>query len=332
MRGSLYYLFGLAWLPFWGLFVTGLAADFQEDFATDPADRGWQAHGDASRFRWDADAGALEVTWDSRRPNSYYALLLPEPLTKEDDFRFGFNLRLDAYEAGIDPLKPGTFQIALGLINLAQATAAGFQRGVFLHSTNLVEWTWFGAAAGISPSISPAIVPADGRLPWGYRDSFVNLDAGSLYGFELTYTAADRRLGLVMTVDGGPGPELQPVILPASFTDFRVDALSINSYSDAGQDPRFAGSVLATGWIDDLTWTLPAPAVGRLRWVTMADVAGVSLMTRTGWNYQLESSTDLRTWAVAGPVVGGTGGEKVLPDTATGDGDERFYRVKATRP
>lgn len=307
-------------------------ASGKEDFASDPAARGWRTVGDPALFRWDASRGALAATWDSRRPNTFFALPLAAPLTKADDFAFGFTLRLDSVQAGIDPAKPGTFEIAAGLVNLAQASAPGFQRGVFLRSTNLVEWTWFPAAQGISSSVSPAVVPADGRLPWGYADSFVELGTSDDYAFRLAYTAADRTLRLSMTVSGVPGPALEPVVLPEGFRDFSVDALAVSSYADTGQDPRYAGSVLATGWVDDVWWEVPPPPLGVVRIREEGGTVLVTAATRAGWTYGLESSADLGAWTPRGGELPGTGGEVVFRADGGSTAPANFFRVRAWRP
>ena len=300
-----------------------------EDFSSDPAQRGWRMVGDTSAFHWDAAAGALSATWDSRRPNAFFALPLATPLTKADDFSFGFKLRLTDIQPGVDPSKPGTFELAAGWLQLAQAAAPGFERGVFLRSTNLVEWTWFPSAQGVSASVSPAIVPADGRLPWGYSDSYMELAVETDYRFRLDYTGSDHTLRSTVTVDGEPGPGLQPLVLPGDFTDFRVDALSITSYSDAGQSPRFAGSILATGWIDDVTWEVPGPPVGTIR--IRDDGVGpvVSVGTRVGWTYSLESSGDMASWSKIGNALEGTGSEVVFHADGGPPGEARFFRVGA---
>lgn len=321
----------------WGACLAALAMPamardgFVEEFDAEPALRGWQAWGDASAFRWEA-AGWLGVEWDSTRPNGFFARELAGPVTERDDFSFGFDLLLDAHAVGVAPGKPGTFQMAVGLVRRADAIQPGFRRGVFLASRNLVEWAWFGSEPSglISASISPVVVPADGRLPWGYADSFVEPRLGVRYGFDLAYTAADRTLRVAMTEDGVPGPALRAVVVPQGFAGFEVDALSVNAYSDAGQDPRYAGSLRASARIDRLRWNGPGPVIAGLRVDATPRGARVRCGTRAGWRYTLQASDDLQAWAaVAGPVTA-DGGEVTLEDAA--GQAHRLYRVEARRP
>lgn len=320
--------------------ILGLAAgdvsgeSFSEGFEQSPRERGWEIVGDATLFRWDAAAGGLGVTWDSSRSNSFFLRRLAAPVTPSDDFAFGFDLTLSQHAVGTAPGKPGTFQIAMGLINVADAMDPGFQRGVFLRSRNLVEWTWFAAQpdGAIAASLSPAIVPADGRLPWGYSDSFVQLETGVRYGFGLRYTATNRTLRIAMTADGVALPDPAPVVLPRSFTRFRVDALSIHSYSDAGQDPRYAGSVHAVGIVDDVWWQGPGSPVGPVRLQGQGSGRRVVTATRSGWVYWLEGSDDLKGWGRIGAEVPGTGGDVAFEDPETGGGEHRFYRVGGRLP
>lgn len=307
---------------------------FSEDFSVNPLESGWAIAGDASLFQWDPASQSLAVTWDSSRTNSYFHRRLPTVLTMADDFAFGFDLELSKHEVGAAPDKPGTFQIALGLIRLDDATAPGFQRGVFLRSRNLVEWAWFGTQpdGAISASLSPAIVPADGRLPWGYSDTYRVPETGVRYGFELSYAATNRTLRIQMTINGEAAVPPAPVVLPRNFTGFRVDALSINSYSDGGQDPRYAGSVLASGRIDNLHWTGPGPAVEQLRYEGNDLLRRVVVSTRRGWRYQLKASSSLNEWIDVSPSIDGTGGELTLEDLTKVLAPQRYYRVEASLP
>jgi len=136
------------------------AVTFQEDFASDPLTRNWWAYGDGSLFRWNATNGVLEVTWDSSRPNSYFALPLDTVVSRADDFSFGFDLRLWDITIGTSPGKPFTFQLAVGLNNLAQATSTNFLRGTGTDSPNLAEFDYF-PDSGFGATISPTVISSN---------------------------------------------------------------------------------------------------------------------------------------------------------------------------
>lgn len=330
MRPRVLGLMLLGWL---GGTVTWGSETFEERFDADPAGTGWEVIGDRGLFRWDAAEGALAVTWDSSRSNSFHLRRLAAPVTVADDFAFGFRLRLTEHAVGVLPGRPGTFQIALGLVSTADAMDPGFLRGGFPGARNLVEWVWFGGQpdGAIAASLSPVMVPSDGRLPWGYSDTAAELETGLTHGFELAYTATNRSLRLRWTVDGVEQPEPAAVVVPRGFTGFRVDALSIHSYSDAGQDPRYAGSVRAQGWVDDVWWRGPGAPVDRVRLVTVE--GGWKLVTRTrpGWRYRVQTSGDLKTWVDATPEVPGVDGDVEWAGFGPGEG-HGFHRVEARLP
>src|SRR4030095_6344194 len=111
-------------------------AEFVENFASDPALRGWQITGDASLFRGDASAENLAVTWDSSHPNSYFYRPLGTILSKDDTFALAFDLELFDVAGGFNPNKPSTFQLAIGFLNLVHATRTNFFRGNGFFSPN----------------------------------------------------------------------------------------------------------------------------------------------------------------------------------------------------
>ena len=82
------------------------AGDFEENFSSDPSQRGWAVHGDRSLFGWNAADGNLGVTWDSSHANSYYYHRLGTFLDRGHDFSFSFDLRLSDIAAGTTPDKP----------------------------------------------------------------------------------------------------------------------------------------------------------------------------------------------------------------------------------
>ena len=125
-----------------------------EDFLADPLANGWAVHGDESLFKWNAESGALAVTWDSEKPNSYFYRPLGLTLTEGDSFAFTFDIAFNEVKAGHLEGQPYTFEVALGLFNIEFAQADGFIRGTGTDSPNLLEWAYFpdtGFGATISP-------------------------------------------------------------------------------------------------------------------------------------------------------------------------------------
>lgn len=305
------------------------ADSFLESFDADPSTHGWSATGQTNLFEWNRIAGELSVTWDSSRSNSFFAHPLPATLTKADDFSFAFDLVLDSHAVGVNSARPSTFQIAAGFVRLADVTAANYVRGIAPGPRNTVEWAWFGAGGAISASVSPAIIPSNGGFPWGYADSYLSLETGVRYRFELAYTAANRTARLSMTADGEPGPPLSSVVLPPNFTDFAIDAFAISSYSEVGQHPLYGGSVLATGRIDNVALTYPDAPVGRIEFV---DATAARFTARSGWRYELEASGDLGAWTPIDSQTATADGQMILYDTRDAFFSVQFYRVKAVRP
>ncbi len=304
------------------------AGVIEETFATDPTLRGWRSWGERSLVHWDASEQRLDVTWDSSQPNGFFALPLPASLTATDDFRFAFDLDLESHAVGVLPGQSGTFQIAAGLIRRDDALATNYARGAFPGPKNTVEWTWFGEAGAVSASVSPVVIPSDGRLPWGYADSYVTLEPGHRYRFELAYSAQIRTARMSMTTDGQPGPPLADIVLPASFTRFQVDTFAISSYSGAGQNPLYAGSVLARGWIDNVSITVPEPPTLRLR----ARDGGVAFDAVAGWRYTLEASGNLTDWNAVADTLAVQTAELELRDPRDGWFPVQCYRVIAVHP
>jgi len=314
-----------------GSLWAGAAEVIEETFRTDPLRRGWIQRGTSGLAQWNPALERLDVTWDSSQPNSFFALPLGRRLSRQDDFEIAFDLELEEYRIGATPGKSGTFQIALGLVNLESVQTPGFVRGNGTGSNNLVEWSWFGADDSISASISPAITSSNRPPRWAFRDSYVELHTGVRYRNRLQFTAATATLILSMTTNGEPGPALEPVVLPSSFTDFDVDAFAWNSYSDAGQDPRYAGSVFARGFVDNVRLTLPEPPIGPIQFVGSDTSRVVRFVSRKGWVYFLEASYDLSEWNSIGSGQAGTGAELELRDLRKALFPQHFFRVHCKR-
>jgi hypothetical protein len=305
----------------------GRGEGFTETFESDPASAGWQIAGDASLFRWDAVGGALEVTWDSSRPNSLFYHPLQNRLTAASDFEFAFDLRPARIEAGVDPGKPGPFQMAVGLVRLADALAPGFIRGTGTDPRNLVEWDYF-PDTGFGATVSPAIVTSTRRFAASFTFP-LELDAGAGFHVHVRYTSATRSLVVDMNRNGEPVGPVRGLVLPVSYGDFEVDALAIASWSDEGQDPSYPGSLLAQGRIDNVDFASSVPGPLRISGRLTPEGWEVRGQGIAGWWYRLERSRTLDSWEPVGDGVQAVTSEVVLWDHASPDG-RAFYRLAAS--
>jgi hypothetical protein len=282
-------------------------------------------------FTWDAAAGVLRVTWDSSRTNSYFFRRLPFPLAKADDFGLSFDLRLEDASAGTQPGKPGPFQIAVGLFNQAHAREPGFSRGN-LQCSNLVEFDYFpsGTIPGwgvIDATVSPLLLSAD-RQPASSMTFPMELPAQRWLRVRLSFTASNQTLVTTITREGTPLGAVRNVVLGAGFTDFRVDAVGVLSYADAG-DPY--GSVLAHGEVDNLVVVYPDPPAPELTGGFSGSVWSLSFASQTNWLYAIEKSAGLSHWQQVSAWLPGSGGFLRLQDASASD-ESGFYRLVLRRP
>jgi hypothetical protein len=305
------------------------AGTVRESFAADPLQNGWRTHGDANLFQWDATNQVLRVTWDSSKTNSYFYYPLGTILDREDNFNVAFDLRLDDIGPGAHT---NTFQIAVGLLNLGEAAGTNFLRGTGYNSPDLVEFDYFWNS-GFGATVWPTMI--DTNSGFNYTGSgdygLWALTNGDWHHLEMNYTASNQTLVTAVTNLANHSGLLLTQPLVSSFPDFRVTALSISSYSEAGQDPAYAGSVLAHGAIDNVVATVPPPPIQNLtggftngRWT-------MQFIERTNWLYTLERSADFRSWTPVSPTAAGVAGAGVLSDTNPPAGNV-FYRVRAQRP
>jgi hypothetical protein len=303
-------------------------SNFIDDFDTSPTSGEWRVAGDAGLFEWNAVEKNLEVTWDSSRTNSYFYRSFGTEVMKRDDFNFSFDLKLHDIAIGTTPGKPFTFQFAIGLINLAEATGTGFLRGTGMDSPNLVEFDYF-PDSGFGATISPTIISSN--MQFAYSFAGLEMTTNGWFHIAMTYTSSNQTLATEMTLDGVPFGPIGGAVLATNFTDFRVDAFAISSYSDAGQDPQFAGSIRAHGVIDNIRITIPEPPVSDF---TGSFVAGTWRTEFTGnstWLYTLDRTQDFQTWNPASPTIPGIDGPMSLSDTNPPP-PRAFYRVRASNP
>lgn len=311
------------------------AAVLQEDFSADPWQHGWQVLGDPALFVWDATAGNLRVTWDSRQTNSYCCRPLGTVLSQEDNFSLAFELRLTDFTPGINfPKTNSSFQIAVGLIRIADATAPEFVRGSGSQSPNLVEFDFFPDPGGEwtwGPSLTAIVCDRTG-FNWssdGFAPAGLTLD--DVFRIAMTYDAASRTLSTELRRNGEPFLTVPPATLGTNFTELRVNALAVCSYSDAGQWPGYEGSILAHGTVDNFALTLPPPPVERIACGPGGSTAQVQFTCRSNWSYALERTLDFTAWQPASAGVVGAGGVLTLQDTNPPPASV-FYRVQAQRP
>jgi hypothetical protein len=304
-----------------------------ETFTTDPRPNGWRVFGNTNLFRWNPTNQNLEVTWDSSQTNSYFCHPLGTILARDDDFSAAFDLRVDDIGPGPDTNKPFAFELALGFLNLNEAAGTNFLRGTGYDSPDLVEFDYFWDA-GYGATVSPAIVDTNSNFNWNGATDYAKhvLIPGDWYHVAMTYTASNQTL--ITTLTNFAQSDSVAVTNPVNgyFTDFRVDTISINSYSEAGQDPQWGeGSILAHGRIDDFVITVPPPPVQNLAGVISNGLWQAQFLSRSNWLYTLERTTNLVSWTDAAAAVEGNSASLFLPDT-NAVSVKAFYRVRANRP
>lgn len=288
-----------------------------ETFATDPAANGWQTFGNASLFQWDSTNHDLAVTWDSSQPNSYYYLPLGTFLTSGDDFSISFDLLLnDAAITG------GTFELAAGFLNLSNAISPGFLRGTGFNATNVVEFDYF-----MDPDFGNSLAASeldDGGLVADIYDD-MSLDTNTTYHVSITHAAGMPMVSAQVTVSNQPFSSLSSSYTEPGFGNFRVDTISISSYSD--QD-AYGASILAHGTIANLSVTATTRPVAQIQAKFVGSAWQVQFVSRINWLYVLERTTDFQGWAPVSPVTIGTDNALILQDT-NAPSTQGFYRVRA---
>ena len=298
-----------------------------EKFTTDPALDGWQIFGDTNLFQWDSTNHNLATTWDSSQPNSYFYHPLGANYSKTNDFLITFDLRLSDITIGATPGKPLAFEIAIGLIHTTFATNGNYFRG-YGYFPDIVEFDYFpNDINDYGATVSMLMISSQTNYSNGGFTDPLELETNTFYHVMMVYTAMNQTLHTTMAADGAPFGPIQDACLGAGFDDFQVDAVSINSYSDDGQDPDWSGSILAHGTVDNFAFASPLP-VGTINAVA---VGKVQFASDTHWLYTLEQTADFQTWSAAAPSVPGNGMNLVLQATNP-PAAQSFYRVRANLP
>jgi len=307
--------------------LTLRSATFEENFSSDPAQHGWRIFGEPSLFHWNSTNQNLEATWCSSNGNSYFYYPLGTVLAKDDDFSFSFDLRLRDIAIGTTPGKSETFQIAVGLINVRDATRSNYVRALSSNALNLAEFLYY-PDSGWGATISTTLI--DSNHQWAYAYMMQELTPSDLFHMEVNYAASNHTAYTSVMRNGQPlNASAAPLGDYVDFTDFRVDAFSISSYSDEGQAPDFPGSILAHGAIDNVVITSPEPMVIPLNAGLANGNGQVQFASRTNWFYRLQGTSDLHNWA---EIASGRGNGGMLSLSDTNAHAAQFYRVLAERP
>jgi hypothetical protein len=303
-----------------------------EDFRFDPATNGWSMFGDINLFRWNATNQNLEVTWDSSKPNSYFYKPLGRTLSRQDSaFAMYFDLRMHDIAIGTTSNKPYTFQIAVGLLNFQQATNAGFLRGTGFDSPNLFEFDYF-PDSGFGATISPTIISSNHQ----FATAFILQEVTTNDEFRIEMRLGEDG-GRVFTsvLRNGQPYDSATFNFSTNFGDFAVDTVAVASYSDEGQFPDFAGSILAHGTVDNIV-------VGSGNGPVQRDVEfsarfengnwRMDFDTMPGWTYSATRTEDFfGTFPVPGTFVGTNYGRGTIIHTNPPASPKQFFRIVGQR-
>ncbi|HWQ93676.1 MAG TPA: hypothetical protein VN673_18585 [Clostridia bacterium] len=309
---------------------TAPAATITENFSSDPLAGSWSSTGETNLFYWNSTNQNLEVTWDSSKTNSFFSLPLPVTLTDTDDFTVAFDLQLSEATAGIDPQRPNIFQLSAGLLNLPQALASTFNRVGGVACPNVMDFSFFPDPDGVligGSSVTAMAVDHTGNNWSSGGFAPLDLSMGDLFRITMTYHAAERKLSTQIVKNGAAFGTLVTT-LGASFLGFQLSHLAVASYSDEGQDPAWAGSILARGTIDNVELIVPDPT--RLQGQWAAGKWEVQFNSRVNYTYTLERSEDFQTWSDASAPVEGTGAVLSIQET-NAPAAQAFYRIRVAQ-
>jgi hypothetical protein len=299
-----------------------------EDFRFNPLTNGWKTFGQTNLFAWNATSQNLEVTWDSSKSNSYFYKPLGRTLTRDNRFHLYFDLRLSDIAIGTTSNKPYTFQIAVGLLNFRQATNGAFLRGTGYDSPNVFEFDYF-PDSGFGATISPTVISSNNE----FATTFILKEVTTGDVFRISMRADDDE-GEVSTFVRRNGEFYASDVFqyPMNFTDFAVDTVAIASYSDAGQFPDFAGSVLAHGSVDNIivdtgSVMLNMEFIGRFEngnWRMDFD-------TLPEWTYFIDRTEDFADWFLVGSYFSTNYGRATITHTNPPASRAQFYKLSGFR-
>jgi hypothetical protein len=301
---------------------------WREPFQTDPAQDGWKTFGDAALFHWSPTNENIAVTWDSSQTNSYYYRSIGATLDRRSSFSLSFDLQLNDITAGSEPGKPSTFELSLGLINFSEATQNGFWRGTGSSTPDLFEFDYFpdtGFGATIWPTVTSSNVD---YLTLQY--DIAPLQTGVLYHVAMDYSGVSNLLSSAVTVDGALYASIVSATPTNTAAGFTLDTFAIESYSSGGQNPDYAGSILAHGTIDNVVVAFPSVPAPSLTISYGTNGATINFYAQSNMVYTVERTIDFMSWMTLGQIAAPPTGRQSFADTNS-PGSSAFYRVLATR-
>jgi hypothetical protein len=295
-------------------------------FDKNPLTNGWKVYGNSELFVWDSANQALNVTWDSSNPNSYFYFPLRTVLTRHDSFSMQFDWTLTDVS--------GSFEVSLGFINIASATGPNFLRGTGSDSPNLVEFSylppnvfemWDGYLMPTVAATNNWNTSYNSPISSGYAP--INLPVNTPMRVVFDYSGTSSTVHCQVT-SGATSILSTSFTLDAGFSDFRCDAFAVDCYSDRN---GYGLPVLAHGVITNITLTVPPAPVDGIKAIVSNGQWTVQFNSQTNWIYTLERSSDLTNWTATTSTLSGTGAACELRDVNPPAGAQ-FYRVNAHRP
>jgi hypothetical protein len=223
--------------------------------------------------------------------------------------------------------------VAIGLLNLGEARQTNYLRGTGYDSPDLVEFDYFWDN-GYGATVWPAFVDSFSDFNYSSSSDYAvfALATDDWYRVVMTYTASNQTLVTTLTNFEQSSGVSTTQSLNDSFADYRVDTISVSSYSDAGQDPRYGeGSIVAHGAVGHFAITVPPPPVQDLTGAFSHGVWLVQFTAPTNWLYTLERTSDFQSWTKVSPPLPGNATSLQLEDPSPAP-DNAFYRVSAQRP
>jgi len=306
------------------VYTNGMSV-ISEDFTSDPSTRGWSIYGNTNVFSWDSTNEWLSVNWDSDLDNTYFYHSLGTILGKSDEFTLSFDLDLTS----VDLNQEYPFSFGIGMLNFANGTNANFLHGL-ARLSNLVEFGYYpDTVQQYGATIWPLFYATNGVPNNSSGYTVMALPVGVMMHVVMAYTPDNQTAKTTITTNGVSIGAINDLKLSSNFTDYRVDTLMVANYSGAGQVPDFAGSLKAQGILKKLTLSYPQPPISDLQSEVSDGGCQLSFTGRTNWNYTIQKSADLKTWADIAGSIQGTNGPAAIKDANPGTEPYQFYRLKA---